>query len=189
MRPHFSCAVCKGTGNVVSPTKSGTLVRCSEEDCKAVPTRKMPPCGSHGPFVIGNWYPTAGGPWVKIVGAHGTGTDWETVVDNYGIHRFTRPKFGVGQVANALPMHKNNILAGARTLVNTGALEKAVAMINSAKQQLRTPGHKSSDVHVTLDRVARALTLMLETRTGTIAGFDVTGPKPSVLDGEHIDEL
>lgn len=50
-------------------------------------------CGL-GPFVIGNWYKTDGGRWVKMVAIVNKGKRYETVIDHLGHNRYSKPGQG-----------------------------------------------------------------------------------------------
>lgn len=47
-----------------------------------------------GPFVIGNWYRTDGGRWVKMAGIANKGKPYETIFDHMGHHRYSQPGSG-----------------------------------------------------------------------------------------------
>ena len=47
-----------------------------------------------GPFVIGNWYKTDGGRWVKMVAIANKGKRYETVIDHLGHNRYSKPGQG-----------------------------------------------------------------------------------------------
>lgn len=48
------------------------------------------------PFRVGNEYQTQAGEWVRFVGIANEGTDYETMFDEKGHHRYTRRDFGRG---------------------------------------------------------------------------------------------
>lgn len=47
-----------------------------------------------GPFVVGNWYKTDGGRWVKMVGIANMGKPYETIIDHLGHNRYSQPDQG-----------------------------------------------------------------------------------------------
>ncbi len=47
-----------------------------------------------GPFVVGNWYKTDGGRWVKMAGIANKGKPYETIFDHMGHHRYSQPGSG-----------------------------------------------------------------------------------------------
>lgn len=61
-----------------------------------------------GPFVLGNWYETKGGEWVKLVGVSNPGTEHESVYDQHGFHRYTRWGMDCGRVTGSKPS-KNDL--------------------------------------------------------------------------------
>jgi hypothetical protein len=54
-----------------------------------------------GVFVIGNWYQTLGGEWIKLAGASSEGTEFATVYCEEGIHRYTHVSRGIGRVTGS----------------------------------------------------------------------------------------
>lgn len=46
------------------------------------------------PFRLGNEYQTQAGEWVRFVSVHREGTDYETMADESGCHRYTSRDFG-----------------------------------------------------------------------------------------------
>lgn len=46
------------------------------------------------PFMVGNTYRTQGGELVRFVSVSNEGTDYETMADEAGVHRYTRRDFG-----------------------------------------------------------------------------------------------
>lgn len=50
------------------------------------------------PFKVGESYPTLAGDMVKFVSVHNEGTDYETMADENGVHRYTRRQCDYGRV-------------------------------------------------------------------------------------------
>jgi hypothetical protein len=46
------------------------------------------------PFVLGNQYQQLDGTWVRFVEVHNAGTEYETMVDENGVNRYTSRDFG-----------------------------------------------------------------------------------------------
>jgi hypothetical protein len=44
--------------------------------------------------VVGNWYKTDGGRWVKMAGIANKGKPYETIFDHMGHHRYSQPGSG-----------------------------------------------------------------------------------------------
>lgn len=54
-----------------------------------------------GRIVVGNWYRLQGGAWIRIVGVAARGQAHETVIDQYGRHRYTNESYGVGRITGS----------------------------------------------------------------------------------------
>lgn len=46
------------------------------------------------PFRVGNYYQTLNGDWVLFCKIYAAGTEYETMEDQFGVHRYTSRDFG-----------------------------------------------------------------------------------------------
>lgn len=61
-------------------------------------TTMKAPMGAPAPFEVGGYYKTQGGQWVKFVGVHNEGTEYETMFDEDGVNRYTNRPASLGRV-------------------------------------------------------------------------------------------
>lgn len=91
-----------------------------------------------GPFIIGNWYETAGGELVRIVGAHTKVKGCETVIDHKGLHRYARSngRSDDGRLTGADWDDDRNIVLFRRCHGNEQLLDAAKRLVENANFQL-----------------------------------------------------
>lgn len=87
-----------------------------------------------GPFIIGNWYETAGGELVKIVGAYTKVKGCETVIDHKGMHRYARSngRTDDGRLTGADWDDDRNIVLFRRCHGNEQLLDAAKRLVDNA---------------------------------------------------------
>jgi len=88
--PHLNVIArhCCSNGNPVSS------LAAEVERLRAIEQRSASQGQEPVPFVLGNQYLTQSGEWVRFVTIANEGTDYESMADEKGCHRYTRRDFG-----------------------------------------------------------------------------------------------